>query len=301
MFEPIQTKEEFATLVEKIKSKESYRAPIGFAIGRVDLGQVNADKVLQVSYPVINWNENFGSAAIFKEIIDRLTPTPPVENNLNIINSTENELVVRIDTEIINAAMAMFNPFLEEAIDDQHKNVQVVKYLNQLEEHINLGTAIYDIVFIYNDVKTETVQSAYLKLYALSARKAELRSLNLEGIFGLMTNCAWVENQPIELDWLRKNEIHLKMMRRYPNIEYVDKFPLFLHHIIPDDNMRILDAKKARMGCQLCKLQLWYNWSSYGRRTYFKFCYRRFRVRYRRGSLYPRRSFRYRWKSYYYW
>ena len=61
----IETNEDFASFVEQIKSQEGYKNPIGFAIGRVDRGYANTDKVLQITYPVINWNENFGSAAIF--------------------------------------------------------------------------------------------------------------------------------------------------------------------------------------------------------------------------------------------
>jgi 2,3,4,5-tetrahydropyridine-2-carboxylate N-succinyltransferase len=56
---------------------------------------------------------------------------------------------------------------------------------------------------------------------------------------------------PIELDYLRENEIELKLKDAYPEIEYVDKFPRFLSHVIPDDNTRILDTAKVRMGAQL--------------------------------------------------
>jgi 2,3,4,5-tetrahydropyridine-2-carboxylate N-succinyltransferase len=52
----------FEKLVENIKG---YRKPLAFGIARVDLGQLNHDKVLQATYPIINWNENFGSAAVF--------------------------------------------------------------------------------------------------------------------------------------------------------------------------------------------------------------------------------------------
>lgn len=56
---------------------------------------------------------------------------------------------------------------------------------------------------------------------------------------------------PIELEWLRENEISLKVDGMYPNIDSVDKFPRYLQHIIPADNTRILDSSKVRMGAQL--------------------------------------------------
>lgn len=58
-------------------------------------------------------------------------------------------------------------------------------------------------------------------------------------------------NTPIELDWLRANELSLKLSGKYPVIDFVDKFPRFLAHIIPADNTRILDSSKVRFGAQL--------------------------------------------------
>ena len=75
--------------------------------------------------------------------------------------------------------------------------------------------------------------------------------MNLNGAFGLLTNCAWVGNNPVELDWLRANELDLKLSGKYPVVDMVDKFPRFLSHIIPADNTRILDTSKVRFGAQL--------------------------------------------------
>ena len=48
----------------------------------------------------------------------------------------------------------------------------------------------------------------------------QFKKLNLNGAFGKLHNCAWVGNQPIELDWLRANEIVLKPSGKYPNIDF---------------------------------------------------------------------------------
>ena len=58
----MMTKEEFKVLVEKVKSDTvGYREPIGFGICRVDRGQLDKTKILQATFPIINWKENFGS------------------------------------------------------------------------------------------------------------------------------------------------------------------------------------------------------------------------------------------------
>ena len=58
------TKEEFKQLIEDVQSQEWYRNPIGFGIARIDRGQLDSSKVLQASFPLINWKENYGSAAV---------------------------------------------------------------------------------------------------------------------------------------------------------------------------------------------------------------------------------------------
>jgi 2,3,4,5-tetrahydropyridine-2-carboxylate N-succinyltransferase len=104
---------------------------------------------------------------------------------------------------------------------------------------------------LFEDVAVKSVEAGYLKLYALSTGKAALRSLKLDGIFVALHNCAWSEGKPYELDYLRENEIDMKMGGSFPHIEFVDKFPRFLQHIIPADNTRILDTTKVRFGAQI--------------------------------------------------
>jgi len=234
----VKTKDEFKNLIEEIKSQDGYREPIGFGIARVDLGQLNTDKVLQATFPVVNWNENFGSSAIF---------TKALELSSVKVDFSASEFVAEIDENFVKNAKDMFAPYIEEAKGDAHKNVQLIIWLEKL-----LASGSFKIVFIFEDTNPASVESVYLKLYALSLGKAKLRTLNLDGAFGLLTNVAWVDGVlPIELDFLRANEIELKLSGKYPNIVSVDKFPRFLQHVIPADNTRILDSSKVRMGAQL--------------------------------------------------
>ncbi len=143
--------------------------------------------------------------------------------------------------------MDSFSPFLDELSDGKHKNIQVIKTLSQIDD---LGKN-FRVVLLFEDAKPQSVEAVYLKLYALSLQKAKLRSLNLDGAFGILTNVAWVGNRPYELDYLRENEIEMKLNGTFPNIDSVDKFPRYLQHIIPADNTRILDSSKVRMGASL--------------------------------------------------
>ena len=238
----IQTVEEFKTLVETVKATPSYKDPVAFGICRVDVSQLDNEKVLQATYPAINWNENFGSAAVF---IDALSKCG-IE-----IDNTQSEVSVNITYDFVKHAMDSFNPYLAEAMGDSHKNVQVVIQLFQLLLDDGMREGEFRLVFLFDDAACVSVEATYLKLYALSLAKAELRSLNLNGAFGALHNVAWHGNTPIDLDYLRINEIELKLRNEYPEIDFVDKFPRFLQHIIPADNTRILDTSKVRFGAQL--------------------------------------------------
>ena len=241
--EIIETTDAFKALIENIKSSTTgYKDPLAFGICRVDLGQLNIEKSLQATYPLINWNENFGSAAIFIKALAE----QGVEVDFN-----ESEVVCNINAAFLKSCLNAFSPYADEAYGDAHKNIQVVSALyNQI---MNSGSleGEFKVTFIFADEALKSVEASYLKLYAMSQAKVELRGINLNGAFGALPNVAWSNGQPIELDYLREFEIELKLANEYPHIDFVDKFPRFLQHIIPHDNTRILDTSKVRFGAQL--------------------------------------------------
>ncbi|WP_418641391.1 tetrahydrodipicolinate N-succinyltransferase N-terminal domain-containing protein [Sulfurimonas sp. ST-27] len=239
----IQTADAFKALVNNIKTNTTgYKDPLAFGIARVDLGQLNVDKSLQATYPVINWDENFGSAAIFIQALADQGIT---------VDFTQNEVVCDINLQFLKDCLNAFTPYSDEAHGDAHKNIQVVSAL--YSQIVNNGSleGEFKVCFIFEDAPCESVEATYLKLYAISLAKVGLREINLNGAFGALPNVAWSNGQPIELDYLREFEIELKLANEYPHIDFVDKFPRFLQHIIPADNTRILDTSKVRFGAQL--------------------------------------------------
>ena len=237
----VESLDQFNVLVKNCESIKGYKKPIAFGIARVDRGQLNQNKILQASFATVNWKQNDGSAAIFIESL-RLSGIK--------VDFTKSEFVCDVDSSFVKNTLEAFSPFVKEAKEDKHKNVQVITALNEILKEDNLENN-YRVVFIFADEPLKSLEAAYLKLYALSCGKVKLRSINLDGAFGVLENVAWSLGVPIELDWLRANEIRLKMEGTYPIIESVDKFPRFLSHIIPADNTRILDSSKVRMGAQL--------------------------------------------------
>ena len=240
--EIIETETAFKKCVTEIQNSEGYKNPLAFGICRVDFGQQNSDKILQATYPHINWNENFGSAAIFIK---------SVQEQGFAIDFTADEMIIPVTVKFLEGCLNAFTPYADEAYGDAHKNIQVISALyNQIKEN-GMREGEFRLVILFNNTVCKSVEGTYLKLYALSTSKAPLRSLNLNGAFGALHNVAWSDGQPIELEWLRENEIELKFANEYPKIDFVDKFPRYLQHIIPTDNTRILDDSKVRFGAQL--------------------------------------------------
>lgn len=238
----IKNLDDLKKFTDEIRSQAGYKDPIAFAIGRSIKGK--SAKTISVNYAVVNMNENYGSAAVLSWAIEK--------NGIKIDNSGS-EFVAPINSAITADALNVFDFLLDECEGDKHKNVQ---NLLVVDEILNDGEMENDVEFIvtflYSDDAPKSVEAVYLKLYLLSLNKAEIRSLNLNGAFGLLPNLAWdSDGNPHELDHLRENEIWLKMKGWYPNIVSVDKFPRYLNHIIPSDNTRILDSAKVRMGAVL--------------------------------------------------
>jgi len=241
--EVIQTADAFKALVQNIKTNtKGYKDPLAFGIARVDLGQLNVDKSLQATYPIINWDENFGSAAIFVQAL--------ADQGIEV-DFTQNEVTCNINLQFLKDCLNAFTPYSDEAYGDAHKNIQVISAL--YSQIVNNGSleGEFKVCFIFEDAPCQSVEATYLKLYAISLAKVGLREINLNGAFGALPNVAWSNGQPIELEYLREFEIELKLANEYPHIDFVDKFPRFLQHIIPADNTRILDTSKVRFGAQL--------------------------------------------------
>ncbi|MDD2266579.1 tetrahydrodipicolinate N-succinyltransferase N-terminal domain-containing protein [Sulfuricurvum sp.] len=240
--EILETESAFKACVQEIQNTTGYKNPLAFGICRVDFGQLDSSKILQATYPHINWNENFGSAAIFIKSAQ--------EQGFNV-DFTADEVIIPVTSKFLEGCLNAFTPYADEAFGDAHKNIQVVSALyNQIQER-GMREGEFRLVILFNDVACTSVEGTYLKLYALSTSKAPLRSLNLNGAFGALYNVAWSDGQPIELEWLRENEIELKFANEYPKIDFVDKFPRYLQHIIPANNTRVLDDSKVRFGAQL--------------------------------------------------
>jgi 2,3,4,5-tetrahydropyridine-2,6-dicarboxylate N-succinyltransferase len=89
----------------------------------------------------------------------------------------------------------------------------------------------------------------YLRLHLLSHRLVTPRSINLDGIFGLLSNVVWTNFGPCPVPEFEATRMRMRQLG--PVTVYgVDKFPRMVDYVVPS-GVRIGDADRVRLGAHL--------------------------------------------------
>jgi 2,3,4,5-tetrahydropyridine-2-carboxylate N-succinyltransferase len=91
---------------------------------------------------------------------------------------------------------------------------------------------------------------AYLRLHLLSHRLMAPRTINLDGLFGLLTNVAWTSLGPVAVENMTEVAINARAKGISLNVFGLDKFPRMLDYVVPT-GVRIADADRVRLGAHL--------------------------------------------------
>ncbi len=90
----------------------------------------------------------------------------------------------------------------------------------------------------------------YLRLHLLSARLVLPRTINLDGIFGLLPNNAWTSLGPVPADDLDRVRLEAANAGHRLAVFGVDKFPRMTDYVLPP-GVRIAHADRVRLGAHL--------------------------------------------------
>jgi 2,3,4,5-tetrahydropyridine-2-carboxylate N-succinyltransferase len=110
------------------------------------------------------------------------------------------------------------------------------------------------ITTVIDDLSQPPVNAAdaYLRLHLLSHRLVKPRSINLDGVFGLLANVAWTSLGPVAIDTLTAVQIAARAQGISINVFGVDKFPRMVDYVVPS-GVRIADADRVRLGAHLAE------------------------------------------------
>jgi 2,3,4,5-tetrahydropyridine-2,6-dicarboxylate N-succinyltransferase len=102
------------------------------------------------------------------------------------------------------------------------------------------------------DVDAEPASAAdvYLRLHLLSHRLAAPNTINLEGVFGLLTTVAWTTLGPVAVDDLADIVLAQRSAGTAVSVRSLDKFPPMLDYVVPT-GVRIADGSRVRLGAHL--------------------------------------------------
>ena len=100
------------------------------------------------------------------------------------------------------------------------------------------------------DDAPKSAEEAYLRLHLLSECAVKPNEINLEGVFGLLSNVAWTSAGPVlpaEVENLREL---IAAEDHQLNVTSIDKFPRMTDYVIPE-GVRIGNADRVRLGAHL--------------------------------------------------
>jgi 2,3,4,5-tetrahydropyridine-2-carboxylate N-succinyltransferase len=90
----------------------------------------------------------------------------------------------------------------------------------------------------------------WLRLHLLSHRLVAPRSINLDGVFGVLANVVWTSAGPCAVDGFETTRARLLAGGGTVAVYGVDKFPRMTDYVVPT-GVRIADADRVRLGAHL--------------------------------------------------
>ncbi len=101
-------------------------------------------------------------------------------------------------------------------------------------------------------VAPSSTTDAWLRLHLLSHRLVAPHEINLDGVFGQLTNVVWTSAGPCAVDGFEMTRARLKATGATVAVYGVDKFPRMVDYVLPS-GVRIADADRVRLGAHLAE------------------------------------------------
>ena len=102
------------------------------------------------------------------------------------------------------------------------------------------------------DAAPASADDVYLRLHLLSNRLCIPRTINLDGVFGLLANVAWTNLGPVAVDQVDRLRWRLRAAGNVLTVHGLDKFPRMTDYVVPT-GVRIADADRVRLGAHLAE------------------------------------------------
>ena len=101
------------------------------------------------------------------------------------------------------------------------------------------------------DTAPTDAADAYLRLHLISGRVVRPHGVNLDGVFGKLSNVVWTNFGPCAVEGFEATRAKLSRHGRV-TVYSVDKFPRMVDYVVPT-GVRIGDADRVRLGAHLAE------------------------------------------------
>jgi 2,3,4,5-tetrahydropyridine-2-carboxylate N-succinyltransferase len=98
---------------------------------------------------------------------------------------------------------------------------------------------------------TDTLD-VWLRLHLLSHRLVRPHAVNLDGLFGLLSNVVWTSAGPCAVEGFEETRLRLRASGQHVTVFGVDKFPRMVDYVLPS-GVRVADADRVRLGAHLAE------------------------------------------------
>ncbi len=107
---------------------------------------------------------------------------------------------------------------------------------------------------VIGDLATPPQDTAetWLRLHLLSHRLVAPHGLNMDGVFGLLTNVVWTNLGPCAVDGFEHTRMRVREAGKDITVLGIDKFPRMTDYVVPS-GVRIADADRVRLGAHLAE------------------------------------------------
>ena len=100
------------------------------------------------------------------------------------------------------------------------------------------------------DAAPASADDLYLRLHLLSNRLCKPRTINLDGLFGILANVAWTNLGPVAVDQVDEVRWRMRSAGQMLTVHGLDKLPRMTDYVVPS-GVRIADADRVRLGAHL--------------------------------------------------
>lgn len=228
---------EYRVLCDELRRRPGHRDPDAFALG-VATRSERSGQVLDTWFPSVN----FGSNADFGAVV------------ADVVGHEGGSATYDLSAEALEELLIRCAPATGADGEEAAELEFVQRAANHRPVDSDLPTTRQVVVTFAEDLSVVAADAhdVYLRLHLLSHRLVRPNEIEMDGVFGLLSNVVWTSAGPCDPESFTDHQRRLPLTARPLVVHGVDKFPRMCDYVVPS-GVRIADASRVRLGAHLAE------------------------------------------------